>query len=338
MYRKIIFGFSVCIFLTIFFYLSTNTIKADDQIVWGVDYSASQSIYLGLDPRATYSAIIHDLGAKHIKIHINWDATETAQGVYDFTDLDRQVQEAKDNHVQLILVVGMKTGRWPECHTPEWFTALSPADRHGAILQYVDTVAKRYKNSKALEYWQVENEPFLKFGTCPSWYYKEDTSFLQAEVATVRAQDSSHKIIISDSGELSSWTEAATTGDIVGITMYRSSWNSTQKTFGINPYTFLTPGFYATKTAAIQKYYKKPVISIELQAEPWASKPLAEASLAEQAKSMNPELFKENIAFAQQAGLDAYYFWGVEWWYSMKTLHNQPEIWNQAKELFSKTK
>jgi hypothetical protein len=44
------------------------------------------------------------------------------------------------------------------------------------------------------------------------------------------------------------------------------------------------------KAEFIKKFYNKPVISIELQAEPWTSLPLAESSLAVQALSMNPEL------------------------------------------------
>lgn len=156
---------------------------------------------------------------------------------------------------------------------------------------------------------------------------------LEAEVAAVRVLDPNRKIIVSDTGELSSWTDVAEIADIVGITMYRSSWDATEKTFGLNPYTFLAPQFYSAKAAYIQTVYNKPVISIELQAEPWASKGLAEASLKEQALSMNPDLFRENVKFAKEAGLGAYYFWGAEWWYKMKTKENQPEIWNEASNV-----
>lgn len=325
-----------CIVLCAFILSSwADPIRADEETIWGVDFSESQSLYLGLNPAETYSAIIHDLGVKHIKIHINWNAIETNQHQFDFTSLDAQVREAEENNVKLILVVGMKTGRWPECHTPAWFSTIAPENREAEIIRYTSTIVGRYKTSEAVEYWQVENEPFVEFGTCPGWYYVPESSILEAEVAAVREMDPSRKIIISDSGELSSWSEAATIGDIVGITTYRSSWDASQKTFGLNPYSFLSPEFYSTKATFIESYYNKPVISVELQAEPWASKGLAEASLAEQAKSMNPELFAENITFAKQAGLRGYYFWGAEWWYWMKTKHNQPEIWDQAKTLFA---
>jgi hypothetical protein len=49
---------------------------------------------------------------------------------------------------------------------------------------------------------------------------------------------------------------------------------------------------------------------------------------------MNPKMFNEGVVFASKTGLGTYYFWGTEWWYWMKTKHNQPEIWNQATKLF----
>ena len=324
----------LCALAAVSFFVWVQTLQADDEIVWGVDFSEDQARHLGLDSTETYSAIINDLGVKHIKIHINWNSIEKEQGMYDFSLLDSQVQEAKENDVQLILVIGMKTGRWPECHAPEWFNHVPEDKRQEEIISYITQIVERYKNNTAILYWQVENEPLLEFGKCPQWYYQSDTTLLQAEVDAVRLLDPSRKIIISDSGELSTWTQAATIGDIVGVTMYRSSWNATQKTFGINPYTFLSPEFYSTKAAFIRSYYQKPVIGVELQAEPWASKSLPEASLAEQEKSMNLVLFKENIEFAKQAGLHTYYFWGAEWWYWMKIKHNRPEIWSEAKALF----
>ncbi len=338
MLKKKSFHFSLLgtlsfVFVAAPLFLWFHTSEADDYTTWGVNFSESQAEYLGLDAKEVYSAIIHDLGVKYIKLHINWNATEVSQNVYDFSSLDYQVQEAEKNDVKLILVVGMKTGRWPECHVPDWFEDVPEAERKDEILRYVRALTYRYKDSEAVEYWQIENEPFLEFGTCPEWYYNYGTSLVTEEIAAVRAIDSSRKIIVSESGELSNWTTAAKHADIVGVTMYRSTWNGAEETFGVNPYTFLAPQFYSAKAAYIQHVYNKPTISIELQAEPWTAKPLKESKLEVQAQSMNVELFKENIEFAKQAGLGAYYFWGAEWWYWMKTKHDQPEIWNAASEL-----
>jgi GH35 family endo-1,4-beta-xylanase len=227
----------------------------------------------------------------------------------------------------------MKTGRWPECHIPTWANNLSEKDQQSELLNYITTVVDRYKNSKEIVYWQVENEPLFKFGECPSWYYQND-NFLKTEVALVKSIDPTRKIIISDSGEQSDWFDAAKIGDIVGITMYRNAWVGVSDTFGLEAYSFLDPAVYMKKAQIIQKMFGKDVMCIELQAEPWTAEPLAQAPLTEQLKSMNPQMFQEDVAFAKQTGLNKFYFWGVEWWYWMKTTQNQPGIWNEAKQLF----
>ncbi|MFA6338684.1 MAG: hypothetical protein WCW87_01315 [Candidatus Paceibacterota bacterium] len=301
---------------------------------WGVDFSQSQAEYFGLDWKETYSAIINDLGAKNIKLHTNWNAVETEKDKYFFDDIDWQIKQAEKNNVKIIFVVGLKTGRWPECHTPSWMSGLSKEEQQVQLLKYVTKVVERYKGSKAIINWQVENEPLFYFGECPSWYYRSD-DFLKAEVALVKSLDPTRKIIISDSGEQSTWFGAAKIGDIVGITMYRNAWTSVTDTFGFGTYSFLNPVTYMRKVQIIKKVFDKDVICIELQAEPWTGAPLMESSLEEQAQSMNLKMFKEDVEFAKQTGLSKFYFWGVEWWYWMKTKHNQPEIWNEARNLFN---
>jgi hypothetical protein len=303
-------------------------------ITWGVDFSQSQAEYLKLDWKEAYLAIIKDLGAKNIKLHTNWNWVEGKEDNYFFNDVDWQIKQAEQNNVKIIYVVGMKTGRWPECHIPDWAAGLSEEQQKTKLLEYITAVVQRYKNSKEIVYWQVENEPLFKFGECPSWYYRSD-DFLKTEVALVKSLDPSRQIIISDSGEQSTWFGAAQVGDIVGTTLYRSAWTHLTDTFGFESYSFLNPMTYARKAGIIQKVFGKKVICIELQAEPWASKPFLEAPMDEQEKSMNPEMFNENIEFAKQTGLDKFYLWGVEWWYWLKTEKNQPAIWNEAKQLFS---
>jgi hypothetical protein len=301
---------------------------------WGVDFSQSQAEYLKLDWKETYSAIINDLGARNIKLHTNWDWVEGKQDNFYFNDIDWQIKQAEKKKVNIIYVIGVKTGRWPECHIPTWATGLSEKDQQSELLKYITVVVNRYKKSKAIINWQVENEPLFKFGVCPGWYYQND-NFLKTEVALVKSLDPTRKIIISDSGEQSDWFDAAKIGDIVGTTMYRSVWTQVTKTFGIPlTYTFLDPTTYMRKAQIIQTMFSKPVICIELQAEPGAGEPLMQAPLSEQLKSMNPQMFEEGVAFAKQTGLSKFYFWGVEWWYWMKTVQNQPGIWNEAKQLF----
>ncbi len=301
-----------------------------DGITWGINYSQSQAEYLGLDWKKTYLAIIDDLGAKHLKLITNWSWIEGKKDVLYFVDTDWQIRHAEQKEVKVIYVLGLKTGRWPECHIPEWAYKLPQKAQQRELLQYVTQVVSRYKSSKAIAYWQVENEPLFKFGKCPSWYYRND-KFLRAEVALVKTLDPSRRIIVSDSGERSNWQDAAGIGDIVGTTMYRTTVKRSGKWF----YAFLDASFYSRKVETIKNLFGKDVICIELQAEPWPTKPIMEAPLGEQLKSMNASMFRENAEFAKSTGIKAFYFWGAEWWYWMKEKQGQPKIWNEAKQLFT---
>jgi hypothetical protein len=316
-----------------FLNITKESVPGENEIVWGVNFSQSQVDYLKLNWQEAYLAMMDDLGAKNIKLHTNWNWVEGEKDNFHFDDIDWQINQAEQRNVKIIYVIGMKTGRWPECHVPGWVKNLSSEDQQGELINYITKTVQRYKDSKAIIYWQVENEPLFRFGECPSWYYKND-DLLKTEVNLVKALDPSRKIIISDSGERSNWFGAAKIGDIVGITMYRNAWTNVANVFGFSSYSFLEPLFYTKKSNVIKNSFDKDVICIELQAEPWASKPLMEAPIAEQLNSMNLDMFKENVQFAKLTGLKTFYFWGAEWWYWMKEKQGYPEIWNEARKLF----
>jgi len=69
----------------------------------------------------------------------------------------------------------------------------------------LDVAINRYKSKAVIKYWQVENEPFLLFGICPT----PDADLLDREIALVRKIDPTRKIIVTDSGELSLWIPTA---------------------------------------------------------------------------------------------------------------------------------
>ena len=330
---KLISTSVIVIFLILvlfFIYYFAGSTSVAPRITWGVDFSQMQVEKLKLNWQDAYLAVIHDLGAKNIQLHTQWDWIEGKKNNFYFDDVDWQIDQAQKNQVNLIYVVGMKSGRWPECHVPRWASGMSKSQQQTEILAYIKQSVLRYKDKSAIIYWQVENEPLFNFGQCP-WY---DENFLKQEVALVKSLDDSRKVIISDSGEQSSWFEAAKIGDLVGITMYREVWAHITNDVGFNVSSPFEPITYQRKALLVKKIFNKDVICIELQAEPWAAKPFFDVPLSEQAKTMNLEIFKKNVDYAKQTGLDTFYFWGVEWWYWMKTTQNHPEIWNEAKTLF----
>ncbi|MDI6602674.1 MAG: beta-galactosidase [Patescibacteria group bacterium] len=299
-----------------------------EKIIWGVNFSQKHTQFLGLDWQKTYLALLDDLGTKNLKVAVHWDLLEPAKGEYNFEDLDWQIEKAEEKGVKLLLVIGMKSGRWPECHIPLWAKNLSKEEQQKEILEMIEKIILRYRDSPSINYWQVENEPFFPFGECP-WV---DKKFLKKEIELVKSLDFQKRpILISDSGEGSFWIKAARFGDIVGTTMYEKIWFR-QLGFYIH-YPF-PPTFYWRKAQIIKKFFGKKVICIELQAEPWGPALLYDLPLEEQKKTMNLEQFKNNIEFAKKTGLKEFYLWGAEWWYWLKIKQNQPEIWEEVKKLF----
>lgn len=314
----------------LYYYFFTGKAPQQKSITWGVDFSQMQAEALKLDWKKTFLSVLDDLNVKNVKLHTQWDFVEGKKNDYFFNDIDWQLNELKKRDGKVIYVVGMKTGRWPECHIPSWAGSLSKDQQQAELLEYIKKVVERYRGSKTIIAWQVENEPLFKFGECP-WY---DKDFLKKEVALVKSLDNK-PVIITDSGEQSMWSEAAQIGDIVGITMYRKVWAHVNDSFGFYVNSFLPSINYYKKAQVIKHLYNKKVICIELQAEPWTPNVFYNEPLKEQLKTMNIDQFKKNVEYAKETGLDTFYLWGAEWWYWMKATQNQPEIWNEAKNLFN---
>ncbi len=310
-------------------YLFLGRAPIQENILWGVNFSQKHTENLKLDWKETYLAILDDLKVKNLKLILSWDWINGKEGEYFFNDVDWQIAEAEKRNVKIMLSIGMKTGRWPECHIPEWAKPLSKDDREQAIEHYLRVLVVRYKSSPAIVSWQVENEPFFAFGECP----KTDVNFLKKEVALVKSLDDKNRpVIISDTGEFSLWLKPASIGDIVGTTMYRKVWS---KEFNMYFNTPFPPLVYYWRARLVGFLYNKPVQCVELQAEPWGPVLLYDLSLEEQSKTMDLEKFQDAIRFAKETGWGEFYLWGAEWWYQMKTKNNDDKIWEQAKALFN---
>jgi len=324
--RNILFGVLILLLLFAGYFFIGSPPQAE-KIDWGVNFSQKHSENLGLNWQETYLALLNDLGATHLKVAAHWDLLEPEKDKYYLDDLDWQIKKAEDCNAKILLVIGMKTGRWPECHIPEWARGLTKEEQQERIFNLVKEIVLRYRGRASIWAWQVENEPFFPFGECP-WV---DKNFLKKEIDLVKSLDPSHPIVISDSGEGSFWIRAAKFGDIVGTTMYKRVWFHQ---VGIYVHYPFPPTFYWRKSQIIKKIFDKKVIVVELQAEPWGPKLLYNSPIEEQEKTMNLEQFQQNVEFAKKTGFDRFYFWGAEWWYWLKEVQNEPEIWEEAKKLF----
>lgn len=319
-----IVSLAVLIFIYINFPVKNNNKNAK----LGVTFSSRYSTDIGLDWRKNYLAVLDDLQVKKIRIPVYWDLVEKEKNVYDFSDIDWQLDEAKKRNAEIILVLGQKVPRWPECFVPKWVG--DDVERKKELIEFLKIAVKRYQHSKVIKYWQIENEPFLKFGICPAL----DISLLDQEIKTVKQIDSSKKIIITDSGELSTWIPAAKRGDLFGTTMYRNIYKE-----GVGYYVYpIGPRFFLTKKWLIKKFAnQKNSIVIELQGEPWVKGWTVNQPLSEQFKSMNADKLVENVRYAEKSGFSEIYIWGVEWWYWLKEKQDYSKLWNTFKILYEES-
>lgn len=293
----------------------------------GMTFSARYARDLGLDWRAAYTALLDEVGVRKLRIPVYWDLVESEPKQYDFGEIDWQLAEAEKRGAEVILTVGVKVPRWPECHIPAWAKEDEQVRRQG-IMRFIDKTVTRYKDNQTVVKWQIENEPFLPFGICPDF----DVAFLEQEVALVKGLDPSRPILLTDSGELSLWYGAASRGDEFGTTMYRDIYS--KKAGGYFTYP-IGPNFFRTKAWIVRTFaHQEHLMVIELQAEPWSSGWIVDIPLEEQARTMNQEKLRENVEYAERVGFQDIYLWGGEWWYWLKEKKGDASVWETGKDLF----
>lgn len=296
-----------------------------DPDFWGISFSKKFAESLDLNWRETYLAILDDLQVKKIRLPIYWDDVEQVQGNLDFKDYDFMLDEGQKRGVEFVVNIGARLPRWPECHLPTWLSSADDEQIKAETLKMLQVFIKRYQQRTSIVSWQIENEPLVDwFGDCP----KSDEEFLKKEVALVKSLDS-RPVIISASGELSSWQREAKIADILANTAYRVVWNPV---FGYFRYP-IPAWFYQWKALMADKIGEQMIIS-ELQTEPWVPNgKMTDLSVKEINRSFSLEQFQANLVFAQKIDFDQTYLWGVEWWHWQK-LYGNDAYWQLAKKLW----
>ncbi|OGZ35408.1 MAG: hypothetical protein A3A94_00485 [Candidatus Portnoybacteria bacterium RIFCSPLOWO2_01_FULL_43_11] len=309
-------------------YLMIGKAEPAEEIIFGVTFSQPFAIKMGLNWQKTYLAILDDLKVRNLRLVAYWPEIEKQDGEYSFNDLDWQINEAEKRNAKVILAIGRKLPRWPECHIPGWAGKLSEEEQQEKVLLLIIEIIEHYKKSQNIKAWQIENEPFFEsFGECPAL----DKNFLDQEIALARNLDN-RPIVITASGELSPWINEAKRADILGTTLYRVVWN---KYLGNFRYPF-PPVFYQKRADLIKKFFGlQEIIMVELAVEPWGRTLLYELPLEEQFQSMNLEEFKKTIQYGKETGFKEVYLWGAEWWYWLKTAQGDNAIWDEAKKLWA---
>jgi hypothetical protein len=320
----------LAIFATFIIYLLAQK-PAPETITYGVSFNTLYARELGLDWREAYDAVLDELGVRQLRLAAHWPMVQPIDDSYNFSELDYQITRAEEVGAEVILAVGRRLPRWPECHVPHWAKSLSVGERNERQIEYMTEVVERYKESPAVVWWQVENEPFLEvfaFEHCGEL----DKDFLDREIDLVRDLDPTRPILITDSGNLGLWAGAYSRGDIFGTSVYVHLWNPE-----LGPLRTILPGwFYRVKDNFMALLYgEKPSVLIELSVEPWLLEPVVDVPLETQFSRMDLQKFEEILAYAKETHYDRQYLWGAEWWYWLH-LQGRSEMWERGMRVYAK--
>jgi glycosyl hydrolase family 42 (putative beta-galactosidase) len=301
---------------------------------YGVTFIPAYAERLNLDPKETMRAMIDDLGVRQFRLVSYWSEGEPEPGQYDFSTLDWQFRLAEESGSKVSLAIGLRQPRWPECHMPPWAARLTKKEWAVELKEYMGAVIQRYKNSPALESYQLENEFFMKvFGICPDHTRER----LVDEYQFVKSQDDTHPVVVSRSNNWVGIPVNEPTADVFAISVYKRVWD---KTITKRYFEYPLPAWFYASLGGLGKIVTgKDLIIHELQAESWLPEGFSmddPADIPEQNKSLNAERLKDRFEYGRATGLREIYAWGAEWWYWRKAIGNDPSLWNVAKEEFAK--
>ena len=308
--------------------------RVQEGINYGTTFSDKYATQLGLDWKQVFTASLDDLGIRHYRLVAYWDEIEAERDVYNFDNIIWQLEEAQKRDAFVIMTIGRKVPRYPECFEPQWWKDMEDQkERNRELLEYIEVATTTLKDYDVIKIWQVENEPFFEFGECdPS-----PTQDVVAREIAVATSIDDRPIIVQDSGEGGFWFPAYQVGDFLGISMYRRVWFDFWKLLLGNAIYFHYPLSHWTYKikAHLTLVPQDKIIVTELQAEPWGPVINHHLTKAEKDKTMSRHHFIDTIAYAQKTGFKNYYLWGVEWWFWEKFENDNPFYWDTAKALYS---
>lgn len=325
---------SIAAITSMFFFLAPRVVYAQETST-AVTFSQVQCEYLGQDWKDIYLKTL-DLGFDMVRLGAYWNRIEAKEGVYDFSELDWQIDRAEERKTLILLTVGMKAPRWPEFFIPGWLQervklrfGSDPSERgllKEKLLEFMEKVVVRYRDRDIIVAWQVENEPLTRSGPRELRISRE---FLEREMALVRGLDTKNRPIV-----VNAMTYANGFLRFLARLAYKT--NPVLDTLNIaqipaiNVYPvvghkllFKKVCFWSNiegKMNYLRVFreralrLKKDLWVTELQAEPWEPGELVHLG-QEPALTCQPQSFVLTYRKLTEMGYTTIFFWGVEYWF-----------------------
>jgi len=321
----------------------TMRIEPRDATRLGVSFRLPQVDAMGLDPHSSLQSIL-EYPFELLRLGAYWLLVEPAAGQFHTEELDWQLETAERAGKQVLLCVGaVKTFGYPEYFVPPWRqprpiregVLVHPGDHAWLMqpaLEFVTRIVERYRGCSAIIGWQIEHESVDTLGLEHSWRLGAD--FVAAEIAAVRRADPTRPILLngflpmSNLVALQQWWRTRDQGDslqfaiehadILGLDVYPR-----HGLLSLGPVTAylsggdgIGPRSLRTRLLQDARARQRRVIITEGQAEPWET--VVEPPDPRQAAmfSCTPEqvIANYNDCIQWADDLEAYLFWGAEYW------------------------
>lgn len=331
---------------------------------FGINFSCNHAEYLLLEDPALGSAgylpddrpgraewcattlgtILRGVGAKHVRISVEWSQVEPRPGEYDFRLIDALLAEAQRSGTKVLLGVGVKAQRHPEFYIPDWVMARTSLPERSVVdrdpflreraLAMVAAVVRHVAGSPAIDAWSADNEPYVRSTRAQRWRLSRE--FVRLERDAIRANDPQRRLISVNYAQHfvpdPSWRDALADGEALAASFYP-----------FRNYAFLGRNFvvpiaelgpfapnyaYQARTAHAEG---KPFWLTEMQAEPWVDEDLRLVGPKNPSPNVTVANFQKSIAYARRSGADRVYLWGAEWWLFQRQHYGDSTWWELAR-------
>lgn len=301
----------------------------------GFSFSPETSLWADRDPVHDLTLLLLETQPDLVRLPVYWEDVQPTPGKLDFSSVDALLKavvyynRSTHHHTRVVLTVGARNFLFPELHEPDWAGPreqpyLDDAQSGDAYRAYFDASIVRYRNSRLLYAWQVENEPLDQVGNDETGTDQISASQLAWEVGEVHRLDPLHQAVVTTYNGLNVYVDlldlyvppallgttynghpqaALNSADVLGLDLYVDGPNV--------PYRHLT-------TVYVREQWKQQLLHFwagraskegkslwlaEMQAQPW-----------QDSNTFKPKDLLASAVDYRQENLAVVLLWGVETW------------------------